>query len=912
MSTVPKPVIVKREPPSQRRHYRLTAPAAVIIDGIQHTTRDWGLGGFGIPYFGDVPMLGETIDVQFALNFQGFEISFRTQAEIVHRTKNRLGARFVGLREREEALIKYFASAVIGGEMIEVKGALARVDRPVTPAAALAKPHTSEQQQQHGVRRKLIAAGYIVAGVALGGYVLLTLISYLSRVEVETAVINTGIEQVVSRDVGHVAEVYIAPGAEVQAGQPLLRVEDDQVMQWVTTATQDLGTAQTRLHDAQERLALAAKKFRVYQSISSDQLSSAKSQVVALTAERDAAKIEADRVKTLVDEGILAQQNYDQQKAILAGKQGALDHAQADLKTVESGANATNNGLMFSANYLVGDEATLKAEESTAAEQVQVAQATLHQAQLRQQELVYRAPYPGTVVRMYKSPGMTLDRGEQILILRHGDGERTIDAYLTQAEAASIQVGARGLAYVPGTDERYSVEVVEVDRTRGFVKELETPKQTQPGYNWRGAEDKSAYAKLVFVSLNDNARQKLAGGMPVFVNLPKKRYLSFMALFHRDKDATDQRSTGSSKERSKGGEPKKTESSSIFFNLIPQADAATQKVTTEPVLWPSQSVFMRDPMALHVSKDFAATKAEVLEEANKALQEPPAPVETLHSSGVSNKDDPSFQATRKAFGDADKCALLAMAYRLSDQSKYLAGAKRYILAWAQVNKPTGEPIDETRLDGFLWGIDLVRSEFTADEEHQVDAWLERWLAAKRSFSFGRISDTNNHKTHALKILVMLDKLLNRSAAYEVDLGDVKKQLDANLLPNGESIDYQQRDAMHYHIYDLEAWNEIALVTGCCVDRIDRAFAFFDNTLKNDPGHVEFAKTTAPIDQRRAAAGFDYAQAKNFDVHEAARAIFSYATLPGRKVNDDLWRAALEGKARKNLFYLARFYLWSAN
>jgi hypothetical protein len=456
------------------------------------------------------------------------------------------------------------------------------------------------------------------------------------------------------------------------------------------------------------------------------------------------------------------------------------------------------------------------------------------------------------------------------------------------------------------------VQVVEVDRTRGFVKELETPKLTQPGYNWRGAEDKSAYAKLVFVSLNDRARQKLAGGMPVFVNLPKRRYLSFMAWFQRDKSAVSPRSAGSGSDGSQDEEPKKNESSAVFFNLIPRAAAATPNVTVEPVLWPSHSVFMRDPMASHVSKDFSPIKAEVLEEAQKALQEPPAPVETLHSSGVSNKDDPSFQATRNAFGDADKCALLAMAYRLSDQSKYLEGAKRYILAWAQVNKPTGEPIDETRLDGFLWGIDLVRSGFTADENHQVGAWLERWLAAKRSFSFGRISDTNNHKTHALKILVMLDKLLNRSAAYQVDLAQVEKQLDANLLPNGESIDYQQRDAMHYHIYDLEAWNEIALVTGCCGDRIDRAFAFFDDTIKSDPGHVEFAKTTAPIDQRRAAAGFDYAQAKNFDVHEAARAIFSYATLPGRKVDDGLWRAALEGKARKNLFYLARFYLWSAN
>jgi len=912
MSTIPKPVIVKREPPSQRRHYRLTAPAAVIIDGEQHTTRDWGLGGFAIPYFSDVPLLGETVDVQFLLNFQGFEISFRTQAEIVHRSKNRLGARFIGLREREEALIKYFASAVIGGEMIEVQGALARVDRPVTPAAGLAIPHTSEQQQQHGFRRRFIAAGYIFAGFALGGYLLLTLINFLSRIEVETAVINTGIEQVVSRDVGRVAEVYVRPGAEVLAEQPLLRVEDDQVTQWVATATQDLGTATTRLHEAQGRRALAAKKFQVYQSISSDQLTSAKSEVVALTAERDAAKIEADRVKTLVDEGILAQQNYDQQKAILAGKQGALDLALAELKTVESGASATNNGLMFSANYLVADVASLAAEETAAAEQVRVAEATLRQAQLRQHELVYRAPYAGTVVRTYKSPGMTVDRGEDILILRHGGGERTIDAYLTQNEAAYIRVGARGVAYVPGTGKRYSVEVVEVDRTRGFVKELEAPKSTQPGYNWRGVEDKSAYAKLVFVSPNDNASQQLAGGMPVFVNLPKKRYLSFLALFQHDKNGITRSTTGSSSEGSKDQEPKKKESSGISFNLVPEAAAATHPDATTVVLWPLRSAFIRDPAGLHASKDFVPVRAEVLEEGQKALREPPAPVEALHSSGVSNKDDPSFQATRKAFGDADKFALLAMAYRLSGESKYLDGAKRYVLAWAQVNKPTGEPIDETRLDGFLWGLDLVRSEFNVDEKRQIDAWLERWLVAKRSFSFGRTSDTNNHKTHALKIVVMLDKLLDRSADYQHDLADVEKQLDANLLPNGESIDYQQRDAMHYHIYDLEAWNEIALVTGCCGERIDRAFAFFDNTIKNDSAHVEFAKTTAPIDRRRAEAGFDYAQAKSFDVQDAARAIFSYATLPGRKVDGHLWSAAMEGKSRKNLFYLARFYLWSAN
>jgi hypothetical protein len=301
-----------------------------------------------------------------------------------------------------------------------------------------------------------------------------------------------------------------------------------------------------------------------------------------------------------------------------------------------------------------------------------------------------------------------------------------------------------------------------------------------------------------------------------------------------------------------------------------------------------------------------------LKEAQKASRDDPSPLETLHSSGVSDKSDPSFQASRKAFGDADKFALIAMAYRLSGEGKYLEAARRYVLAWAQLNKPTGEPIDETRLDGFLWGIDLLRPDFSADDNRKINAWLERWLAAKRSFSFGSISATNNHKTHFLKIVIMLDKLLGRSDDYKHDLAEIQKQLDANLLPSGESIDYQQRDAMHYHIYDLEAWNEIALVTGCCGERIDRAFAFFETTMKNDPGHVEFAKTTAPIDKRRAAAGFDYAQAKTFDVREAARAMFSYATLPGRKVDSQLWKEALEGEARKNLFYLARYYLWSSN
>jgi hypothetical protein len=157
---------------------------------------------------------------------------------------------------------------------------------------------------------------------------------------------------------------------------------------------------------------------------------------------------------------------------------------------------------------------------------------------------------------------------------------------------------------------------------------------------------------------------------------------------------------------------------------------------------------------------------------------------------------------------------------------------------------------------------------------------------------------------------MLDGVLGRTDEYARDRAEAERHVKVNLgSADGSSLDYRQRDAMHYHIYDLEAWTEIALITGCCEPEVGRAFHFFERTMREHPDHREFANSTAPIDGRRAAAGFDYARAQTYDVRKAARAIFAYATLPDRHVPSDLWQAALDGSAHSNLFYEARYYLW---
>ena len=39
---------------------------------------------------------------------------------------------------------------------------------------------------------------------------------------------------------------------------------------------------------------------------------------------------------------------------------------------------------------------------------------------------------------------------------------------------------------------------------------------------------------------------------------------------------------------------------------------------------------------------------------------------------------------------------------------------------------------------------------------------------------------------------------------------IKKQIAANLRPDGSSLDFHERDALHYHCYDLEPLLTLAI------------------------------------------------------------------------------------------------------
>ena len=137
-------VKVRRERPDQRRHHRLTAPLYVTIG--PHTLRaaDWSLGGLRLEGYPDrIPELGEAVEMNIALPYQSFAISFEARGEIVRRDPRTgmFALKFTELGERELRILEHFVEELVRGSMTDIEDTIQRIDVPVTPVST--KPEST-------------------------------------------------------------------------------------------------------------------------------------------------------------------------------------------------------------------------------------------------------------------------------------------------------------------------------------------------------------------------------------------------------------------------------------------------------------------------------------------------------------------------------------------------------------------------------------------------------------------------------------------------------------------------------------------------------------------------------------------------------------------------------------------------
>lgn len=248
--------------------------------------------------------------------------------------------------------------------------------------------------------------------------------------------------------------------------------------------------------------------------------------------------------------------------------------------------------------------------------------------------------------------------------------------------------------------------------------------------------------------------------------------------------------------------------------------------------------------------------------ADEALSASPQPVATLSTGGRLQGDAVKGQ-TAAGLKDMDKIQALAVTYKLGGDERYAARAGEFLDAWATHNQASGQPIDETGLEPAIFGYRLVRADLAAATRERIDLWMRNIARAEMASRItGKPTATNNWHSHRLKLVGLIAYALDDAKLRSYAKEGLRQQINDNLRPGGESIDFIERDALSYHVYDLRALVTLALVFAEDGDDFYRwkapngaslanSVAWLLPYVRGEKNHAEFTGSRVPFDLARS-------------------------------------------------------------
>ena len=272
---------------------------------------------------------------------------------------------------------------------------------------------------------------------------------------------------------------------------------------------------------------------------------------------------------------------------------------------------------------------------------------------------------------------------------------------------------------------------------------------------------------------------------------------------------------------------------------------------------------------IKTDKDAKARFETLKRAADKAINDKPNPIRVIQGEGKL-KTDPLAIKTRESLGDMRKMYFFAYIFAATGDTQYADKAREFILAWSQQNTPTGNPIDETSLDDLFFAFDLTQSTFSNAEKKIAQTWLRK--VANTQIAIGLMHarkgdgiSKNNWQSHRLKIVGLIGYTLSEKKYIDYAIESFKRQVEVNLRPDGSSIDFHERDALHYHCYDVEPLLELAIAannngtnlytykskSGASLEKSVKFLLPFCSGVKK---HAEFVKSSVAFDRKRAESG----------------------------------------------------------
>ena len=284
--------------------------------------------------------------------------------------------------------------------------------------------------------------------------------------------------------------------------------------------------------------------------------------------------------------------------------------------------------------------------------------------------------------------------------------------------------------------------------------------------------------------------------------------------------------------------------------------------------WGSLSRWWREP---HEGGSTPTDLARIWQVAAESLDLVVDPIARFELAGTLNSH-PGHLRSDEAKQPFPAIFALAVASRtatepLASQSRATAAAA--LLPWTSVYVATGNPIDEWFFLPILQAIDLVASALTNDAKATLLAWVQTFVTSSDRF-YAKLAPrnparANNWMARRLVIRAMASTVSGDRAARASIPEMLSDFVGRNLVQDprreydGQTFDFVQRDALHYHVASLQPLVEITLFAPDLVSetvrrRILSGIEFLAPFARGERQHIEFAHTTIAFDHERGDAG----------------------------------------------------------
>ena len=323
-------------------------------------------------------------------------------------------------------------------------------EKPTRPAAPdLAKPAvpdatkaaTADRAKPTWVRRHRIAI--TIAGIVLIAVAIFIWKAFFAvpAIPASIVVVSGRIEgddsATAAKTTGRFLEVRVREGGNVNAGDTIATLDDEQIRARERQAEATLTGEEDKTAAAQEQIAvlqeqLVQNRLQVSQSRFDTEghmvqakadLATAQSELVQQQAAYQIAAFDKDAYTRLAKtgavserQGLQAATTADQQAAVVLASKRRVEAAEGALTTAE--ASLANPGIRESQVALVRKQiAEQEAEVASATVQTQQARDQLAEVEENRKDLTVKAPFSGTVVTRAAEPGEVVTAGTAIITL---------------------------------------------------------------------------------------------------------------------------------------------------------------------------------------------------------------------------------------------------------------------------------------------------------------------------------------------------------------------------------------------------------------------------------------------------------------------------------------------------------------